>query len=246
MFSYPESSRLAIISVTLNWNAFDDPHNPACQWRIDTPESLYYPGTHRGDLSFAKFGSNVLDARIKVQWSSAILSPFVTESGHLSSDGYLEDSMIMLAFTPTLMALAHIFHEVSGAGFRYITQGKDRFTRAASFFSRAYTSRVPEEDDFTAVGFSHQCRQTSITVIQELLEFHNASLLQESTVVNSEWDFCLAFADVNSQREWAMEERRWADKITAVLFPQCREAQLNCEINELNPPAYRTSSIVRS
>lgn len=88
---------------------------------------------------------------------------------------------------------------------------EDAFVRASSFFARAYTLQLPEPDQFAGIGFSDECRNTSITAIRELLEFYNSGLLR--CIPGGPWDFHCAFSSVQSHMEWAMEERRWADKL---------------------------------
>ena len=230
---YPSNSRLAIISLEVDWHAFEgDPWSPSFKWVIRTPESLFYPGVHTGYINVRIRGKQGFDDRVvSVHWKAPIFSPFVSAKGRVSSDGPLEESSRFTDFTRHLQSIANMlalgpyatpvdtkigpyqFHSDMGDEVsRYFRSvDKDAFCRAASFFSRAYNIGIPSEDQFPGIGFPDGCRMTSITVIQEILKFYKPSLLQASA--GNEWNFRESFAKVNSQRMWALEERKWADKL---------------------------------
>jgi hypothetical protein len=69
----------------------------------------------------------------------------------------------------------------------------------------------PDEFDFLDTGLSEECRQTTVTVIRELMEVHRIPM-------DKTWDFETSLKAVTSQREWALEERKWADRLRAIIF----------------------------
>lgn len=231
---YPSDSRLAIISLAVDWHAYEgDPWSPTFKWVIRTPESLFYPGVHTGNISVQIQGKQEFDDRVvNVHWKSPIFSPFVTTNGLVSSDGPLEESSRYTGFTRHLESIANMlafgpyavpghtnigpygFHSEMGdeVSKYFRTADRDAFCRAASFFSRAYNLGIPSEDQFAGIGFPDSCRVTSTTAIQEILEFYKPSLLLQASADN-EWNFRESFAKVSSQRAWALEERKWADKL---------------------------------
>jgi hypothetical protein len=225
IFSYPPGSKLATICLDIDWKAFDDLYLPLFHWTIECPESLYHPGIHKGRLDIRNIQKGIFDMRLRVSWDSPIFSPFVEKNRPMSSEGPLEEFPIQ--FADALKSIAHFlvfgpydehgdfppapysFHRMGSTAIVYfITVDKDAFARASSFFSRAYTLQIPEEDQFLGKGFSKECRETSIIVIRELLQFYKSDLLEDP-----EWDFIEAFTNVTSHRDWALEERRWADKL---------------------------------
>jgi hypothetical protein len=224
---YPTADPIATINLSIDWNAFDgDPWEPSFQWFIHTPQSLYHPGTHRGQIHFTKIMDPYKDHCAVVQWLSPIFTPFVTKTGDLSSDGPLEEMCTINSnITGLLQSLAHFlafgpyydinnphppfkFHSEmgweTGVSRFFETVDREQFARASSFFARAYTMPTPQEGEFVGKGFSSECRETSATAIRELLEWYGK---------NKAWNFEDALKNVNSQREWALEERKWADKL---------------------------------
>jgi hypothetical protein len=231
-FTYPTPHMYnALICVNIDWNAFIDPHKPSFRWSIDTPESLYHPGKHRGQLYVKKIEKSIFESKFGVRWESPIFSPFINLWGSLSSEGPLEERPAYLGFTDVMMSLAHFvafgpydergdcpkapysFHSMDSEASGYFKRAeRDAFARASSFFARAYTLEVPEEDQFVGKGFSNECRETSVVVIQELLQFYRPESLNDPST-NDEWDFRQAFANVTSHRDWAIEESKWATKL---------------------------------
>ena len=231
LLRYPTADPVATINLSVDWNAFDDdPFKPSFKWLIHAPQSLFYPGTHRGQIHFTRTPS-IFERGVKVQWISPIFAPFVAQTGTLSSDGPLEEMSILNSnVTSLLQSLAHPlafgpyydlnnphapfkFHcEIGdGASEFFRTVDREKFVRASSFFARAYTVPAPQEDEFVGKGFSSECRETSATALRELLEWYDKDILKDP--VDKAWNFENALQNVNSQREWALEERKWADKL---------------------------------
>jgi hypothetical protein len=85
---------------------------------------------------------------------------------------------------------------------------KERFLRAASFFSGAYTQPVLELSPFDpTLTLSDEAKKKSVMAVEELHEFFKPEPEAE------EWDFEEAYAKVMTQRQWASKDQKWADKI---------------------------------
>ena len=234
---YPLDTKLAKIVLSIDWHAYEgDPLEPLIERMIDTPTSEYHSGKHCGVIYLKNLLRGITGCTTRVGWRSPIYSPFVRDrergNGSLSSDGPLED--ILVNFTVLLQSIAHILvfgpfaptTETLSPPFRFHYEGhhiwkhynrqgitdKEAFKRAASFFSRAYNQNVPDEFEFTGQEEFHQhARDTSIVAITELLQLYKPELLNDEHA--GDWDFREAFAKVRTQRSWAIEDRRWADKI---------------------------------
>lgn len=87
--------------------------------------------------------------------------------------------------------------------------GPEKFLHAAAFFSRAYTQPTPDEQH-EGTTFSADYTRESVIAIQELLECFNPQRQP------SEWQFESAYAQVSSQLKWALEDKKWADKIISI------------------------------
>ena len=68
---------------------------------------------------------------------------------------------------------------------------------------------------------------TSIKTIRELLQLYRHKLLEASQT--KDWNFRTVFAKVERRREWALEEKEWADRIVEAcdleFLKQYRKAQ---------------------
>ena len=253
---YPPGSKLAVIIISTEWRAFEgDPTDPLIEWEINVPDSAYYPGTHSGVIYVKDMRSGLWGCKTRVGWRSPIYSPLVREeergNGSLSSDGPLEEPAV--DYTELLYSIAHTlafgpfgyrtdkvfppfgFHyEGAEVKSHYKIEeetGQDAFRRASSFFSRAYNLEIPDESAFTGQELHQQARDTSIAVITELLRSYRPELLEDTH--DGDWNFRDAFAKVTTQRNWAMEERKWADKIIEACnlryLKHSREQQLQQE-----------------
>jgi hypothetical protein len=232
VFEYPKDGRLATIQLHIDWNRFDDPYKPKCKWVIYAPQSLYYPGWHSGEIRFTKLNEllPLILGRFQVIWSSPIFLPFLYAGGFMSSVGPLEDIKILQGFTSILECLAHVaafgpfvepgqnpqrpfdWHYGDFDIMPYGGRDRNTFLRAASFFARAYTQPLPDEGNFQGVGFSAECRETSTKAIRELLNFYRPEILQDANS-SQEWQIEAAYENVHSQRQWALEDRKWADRL---------------------------------
>jgi len=241
MTQYPRDTKLAKVVLSIDWHAYDgDPLEPLIEWTIDTPTSEYHPGKHYGVFHLKNLNRNLLrwttGCTTRVGWRSSIYSPFVRDqeqgNGSLSSNGPLED--IPDDFAGLLQSIAHVLAfgpfaptaETGSPPFEYRcedyriwnhydgqgTTDKEAFKRAASFFSRAYNQNAPDESEFTGQEELDQYpRDTSILAITELLQLYKPGLLNDEHA--GDWNFREAFAKVRTRRSWAIEEKRWADKI---------------------------------
>jgi len=232
---YPATKPVANILLSVDWHAFDgDPSDPLLEWRIHTPQSLYHPGTHTGRVECRERKDAFKNRSIRVWFDSPIFSPFVTQGrkfiqgGATSSEGELEEmAPIWYRLDDILQSVAHFlaygpwydgpeakmapfrFHLIEG---RASSSDRDAFARASSFWARAYTMPIPDEHDFPDTGLSDECRETTVTVIRELMKTHNIP-------VDETWDFETSLKTVTSQRGWALQERKWADRLRAKIFP---------------------------
>jgi hypothetical protein len=232
--SYPTTNPVASILLTVDWHAFEgNPTDPVLEWRIHTPQSLYHPGTHTGRVTCTERRDPFKSRCFRVWVDSPIYSPFVAQSpivyrnGATSSEGALEDmAPLWYQLDHILQSVAHFlaygpwyddlptgrapfrFHLMEGRANR---QDRDAFARASSFWARAYTMPEPDEFDFLETGLSEECRQTTVTAIRELMEVHGIPM-------DKTWDFETSLKAATSQREWALEERKWADRLRAIIF----------------------------
>lgn len=73
---------------------------PCLNWIIRTPESLFYPGVHTGNINVQIRGKQGFDDRVVcLRWKSPIFLPFVSAKGLVSSDGPFEESSRYTEFT---------------------------------------------------------------------------------------------------------------------------------------------------
>ncbi|KAL8922320.1 MAG: hypothetical protein Q9172_003612 [Xanthocarpia lactea] len=238
---YPPNTKLATVRLSIDWHAYEtdleDPLEPLIQWTVDTPDSEYHPGKHRGTIYVKDIVSGIRHATVHVVWKSAIYSPYVRArdpgDGSIAGDPVFEQ--ISVDLTETFEAIAHALlfgpfnatnetfplalklrYENTHIWKKYKKQSasdQEAFKRAASFFSRAYNqdsaadiAGTPKEQDLEPKALV-----TSIKTIKELLQLYRPQLLEASQT--KDWDFRAAFAKVETRREWALEEKGWADRI---------------------------------
>lgn len=171
-----------------------------------------------------------------VDWKSAIYSPFVRDLNpgngsvvgdrvwvHASIDlmEILEALANILVFGPfgsptgTLPPVFKVRHENTRIWRCYEKQGaddKEAFRRLASFFSRAYNQDLPGYADPAGQEKLEPKRLVaSITTIKELLQLYSPPSLDDGQI--KDWDYRQAFAKIETRRDWAIEEKKWADKI---------------------------------
>ncbi|KAF1835551.1 HET-domain-containing protein [Decorospora gaudefroyi] len=232
---YPATHPVANILLSVDWHAFDgDPSAPLLEWRIHTPQSLYYPGTHTGRLLCERIKTPWTPRFIQVLFDSRIYHPFVRQSsdggvnGSTSSDGQLEEMVpVNYRLDYILQSVAHFLAygpwydrpESDTAPFRFhemeaqsCDDDRDALARAASFVARAYTMQIPDENDFPDTPLPEECRKTTAIAITELMKKHGIP-------VGDTWDFETSLKAVKTQREWALEERKWADRLWPLIFP---------------------------
>ncbi|KAI4123352.1 MAG: hypothetical protein LQ338_005305 [Usnochroma carphineum] len=237
MTRYPPGTKLATISLSVDWHAYEgDARSPLIEWTIDTPDSEYYPGKHHGNVYVKNLPLGVARSTLLVGWKSAIYSPFVLDrdmgQGNVISERIWKDEPVDL--TELLDPLAHtlVFGPFdSTTGFpppllrlriengwlwrcyrKQDSQDKEAFMRAASFFSRAYNQDISEHaDSANQEELEQKSLVTSIKTVKELLQLYNPELLRDGYTRN--WDYRGAFARSETRRSWALEERKWADKL---------------------------------
>jgi hypothetical protein len=100
---YPAIKPVANIILSVDWYAFDSNlSDPLLEWCIHTPQSLYHPGTHTGQVKCLKQKDIFKQFSIRVWFDSPIYSPFVkqwktpSQSETMSSEGELEKMVSML------------------------------------------------------------------------------------------------------------------------------------------------------
>lgn len=224
---YPATDPVADIILSVDWHAFEgDPSVPLLEWRVHTPHSIYQPGSHTGRLECKKVGSNFAYRFISAWFDSPVYSHFVRQrandgfpNGATSSEGDLEE-MVSACYRldRILQSVAHFlayghwydgpqsklapfrFHEME---WRAGVDDPDAFAGAASFWARAYTMPIPDENDIPGAQLSDECRKTTVTAITELIKKHEIT-------VDETWDFETSLKTVKSQRDglWRRESGR--------------------------------------
>lgn len=234
---YPPGTELAKITLSIDWHAYEgDPTNPQIEWTIDTPTSEYHPGKHNGAI-YVKGFFLPTNPIMFVSWKSAIYSPFIrdrdTGNGSVVGDNIFEK--IHIDLTELLDSLANFlisgpFGDSSTAKtlppllkFRYENTGlwrhyegkegaQEAFKRAASFFSRAYNLNSAEHANAAhEEKVEPKALFASIRAITEMLQLYNPELLSDRHA--EEWNYREAFGGVETPRSWALEDKKWADKI---------------------------------
>lgn len=229
-----EREPLASIYLAIDWKAEDDALHPSLRWTIETPNSLFYPGKHKGDIKLIKplrdFDGELGSFRAAFSFTSRIFSTLPSEYGTLSSSGLVEEAPAVLIIASALEYFADVlakgpyegdkgFWDYMGGGrvsryLRHCDQDPDKFMRASAFFANAFTRNLAGLNAFESTELPEQCHGSSKLAIKELIEGYGlAAEFQEQARTDQLWDIDRTYAQVHSQLRWVECDQMWASRI---------------------------------
>jgi ubiquitin-protein ligase len=216
------------------------------EWTIFTPMSLFYPGSHRGQLVFPK---DFPFKPIKVRWESPIVSPYVNDYGNISTTGELENDwgpapihmdelMVNLAailvygpgFYGHVDAIQNAYkpwnwHMMSGSWNKMIPKSDSPFTETlpedwvisvTNFFARNFNNDDEDSFEEPLTSIIPAQAEQSTVAIDACIDVLRAD--RKDKTLAELGDFKAAFGKIKTFGEWRREEKRCAE-VLAFLAP---------------------------